>query len=100
MFSLITNKTCFSMKFVHIRRHIGESGTLRNSFDLSQTKHVSENVVSLLNVAIHFVKVNHKSCNSKLELYYIFGSCVTIKILYELYYNMRVSKRNRRKNVF
>ena len=51
------------MKFVHIRRHIGESGTLRNSFDLSQTKHVSENVVSLLNVAIHFVKVNHKSAS-------------------------------------
>ena len=35
------------------------------------------------------MRLNHKSCNGKFELYFIFGSCVII-ILCKLYYNMLV----------
>ena len=67
MFSLITNATCFTMKFVshqavHCVNHDRNlfilsviKTTLRDSFHLSQTKHFSANVVSLLKAAMPFV---------------------------------------------
>ena len=63
MFSLITNETILTMKSDHIKPRscmhhhqnmfilsIIETNS-RGSFDLSQTKHVSANVVSMLNIA-------------------------------------------------
>ena len=67
MLCLITNKTCFTLKFVHIRQYIArthdrtlfilsvDETTSRGSSDLSQTKCVSANVVSLLNAPMPFV---------------------------------------------
>ena len=68
MFSLITNETCFTVKNVHIRRHIAGADhdqiiftlsmietTSEGSFDLSHIKQVNANVVSLLNTASPFV---------------------------------------------
>ena len=66
MFGLITNETCFTVKRVHIRRRIASKvietcfflsmieTTSRGRFDLSQTKHVSANVVFLLKTTLPF----------------------------------------------
>ena len=66
MFSLITNKTCFTRNLftsggacANHDRHMFilsmVETTSRGSLDLSQTRHVSANVVSLLNAAMPFV---------------------------------------------
>ena len=60
MFSLITNETCFTIRSDHTRRSIvfimsiTETASL-DSFDLSQTEHISANGVFLLNTALPFV---------------------------------------------
>ena len=67
MFSQITNGTCFrrykicSHQAVHCVIHdrnmfiLVYSSTLRSSVDLSETKYVGANVVSLLNAAMPFI---------------------------------------------
>ena len=65
MFSLITNKTCFTIKSVHCASHDRNMFSRnmietisRGSLDLSRTKHISTNV-SLLNTASPFVLEEH-----------------------------------------
>ena len=64
MFSLITNDTCFTVKSHQAAHCVNRDQnmfilsmietTSRGRFDLSQTKHVGANVVSLLKTALPF----------------------------------------------
>ena len=90
MFSLITNKTCFTRNLftsggacANHDRHMFilsmVETTSRGSLDLSQTKH-SANVVSLSNIPLLFIleelekcrRLNYKTCNSKFEICFFF----------------------------